>query len=198
MIPKDISALGNLNVLDEGRMERNVVRKTVDNEIRPGSMDLDEIEGLSWDQIRTLAKSELMGILVPEPYGRQQGSHLLYVMVVEEIIRACAATVLVCFTNMHGQLPILLARSEEQKLAYLPPAARGDWLGAIAVTDIQHESDVAHMGTRVERVSGGYVLNGEKVFITSGDKAEVSDVQKLVIAGQVLGAVNEPKDRGSR
>ncbi len=169
----DLSPLTTLDFTDEDRMVRDVVQKIVEAEIRPRAVELDEEESFPWQQIRALADNGLMGILVPESYGGQQGSHLLYVMVVEEIARACAATALVYFTNTHGQMPILMSGTEVQKLRYLPRMASGEWLSAIAVTEPQNGSDVAHMQCRAERVSDGYVLNGEKIFITTGDKADV-------------------------
>ncbi|PSR23825.1 MAG: acyl-CoA dehydrogenase [Sulfobacillus acidophilus] len=162
-----------LDFSEEECMVRDVVQRIVETHIRPRAVELDEEESFPWPQIKVLADNGLMGILVPQKYGGQQGSHLLYAMVVEEIARACAATALVYFTNTHGQLPILLAGTDTQKVHYLPPMANGEWLGALAVTEPQNGSDAAHMQCRATRVSDGYVLNGEKIFITNGDKADV-------------------------
>lgn len=172
-MPIDVSPLTTLDFSDEERMVRDVVQKIVEAEIRPRAVVLDEEESFPWEQIKALADNGLMGILVPERYGGQEGSHLLYVMVVEEIARACAATALVYFTNTHGQMPILTSGTEAQKLRYLPQMASGEWLSAFAVTEPENGSDAAHMQCRAERVSDGYVLNGEKIFITTGDKADV-------------------------
>lgn len=176
MDPEALTALAELDLTDEERMVRDVVRKIVATEIRPRAVELDETEGFPWPQLQALSRQGLMGLLTPEPDGGQGARHLLYVAVVEEIARACAATALVYFTNTHGQLPLRYAGTPDQKRRYLPRLASGEWLGAIAITEPDHGSDVAHLRTRAERVAGGYVLNGEKIFITTGDKADLLTV----------------------
>jgi alkylation response protein AidB-like acyl-CoA dehydrogenase len=155
---------------------RDIVRRVVDKEIRPRAVELDESEDFPWQQIQALSEIGLMGILTPDNYGGQGASHLLYSVVVEEIARGCAATALVYFTQTHAQLPLLLAGTEEQKRKFIPKLASGEWLGAFVVTEPENGSDVARLKTRANRIEDGYLLNGEKVFITTGDKADVLTV----------------------
>lgn len=176
MTIKDVTPLASMDLNREEQMVRDIVRRIVDTDIRPRAVELDETEDFPWAQMKALSENGLLGILVPENLGGQEGSHVLYVAVIEEIARACAATALVYFTQTHAQLPLLLAGTVEQQKTYVPKLASGEWLGAFAITEPGNGSDVADMKTRAERVAGGYVLNGEKIFITTGDKADVLTV----------------------
>src|SRR5207244_6960926 len=68
--------------------------------------------------------------------------------------------------------PIFLFGTEEQKMRYLAPIARGEKLAAHAMTEPGAGSDVAGIATTAEKKKGGYVINGKKIFITNGDKAD--------------------------
>ncbi|MDQ0219454.1 acyl-CoA dehydrogenase family protein [Peribacillus cavernae] len=161
---------------EEEKMLRRSVRSVVKKHIAPLAQKLDEEEGFPWEQIRSLADLGILGILTPEEYGGAAGSKLAYVLAVEEVAKGCAATALVFFTQTHGALSLLLAGSEEQKQKYLPQIASGEILGAIAITEPNAGSDAAGMATIAVRDGNEYILNGNKVFITTGDKADVITV----------------------
>lgn len=176
MASGDVTFLTGMDLNNEEIMLRDIVREIVDKEIRPRAVELDEGESFPWDQIRALSSAGLMGILTPEEFEGQGASHLLYSVVVEEIARGCASTALVYFTQTHAQLPLLLAGTVQQKREFIPKLASGEWLGAFVVTEPENGSDVANLRTTATRVDGGYVLNGEKIFITTGDKANLLTV----------------------
>lgn len=166
----------DISLTDEEKMIRDMVRAIVADHIAPNAVETDEEEKFPWIQIEKLKEVGLMGIMVPEEYGGINASKLSYVLVIEEIAKWCAATALVYFTQSHGLLPVSLAGSEEQKRKYLPLIASGEKLAAFAVTEPNAGSDAASMQTFAQKVSGGYVINGSKIFITTGDKAEIVTV----------------------
>src|SRR5690606_30537910 len=89
----------------------------------------------------------------------------------EEIAAACGSTATTFMTQVHGMLPILLAGSDEQKNQWLPDAAAGRTVTAIALTEPQAGSDVAGMRTRARRDGDVYRITGSKIFITNGNEA---------------------------
>ncbi len=161
---------------DEEKMIRQTVSTIVERHIAPLAIETDEHEKFPWKQIEKLKEAGLMGILVPEEYDGIDASKLAYVLTVEEIAKWCAATAAVYFTQTHGLLPVSMFGNEEQKRRYLPGVASGEILTAIAVTEPNAGSDVASMEMTAEPVSGGYKLNGNKIFITTGDKADLVTV----------------------
>lgn len=161
---------------DEEKMIRQTVRTIVEKHIAPYAIETDEEEKFPWNQIQKLSEAGLMGIMVPEEYGGIDASKLAYVLAVEEISRWCAATAAVYFTQTHGLLAVSMFGNEKQKKKYLPKVASGEILAAFAVTEPNAGSDVLGMQTTAERVTGGYILNGSKIFITTGDKADIVTV----------------------
>lgn len=161
---------------EEEKMIRDSVRAVVKKKIAPLAQQLDEEESFPWEQIKTLADLGMLSILTPEEYGGAAGSKMSYVLAVEEIAKGCAATALVFFTQTHGALSLLLAGTEQQKKKYLPKIASGEMLGAIAITEPNAGSDAASMATTAVKDGNDYILNGNKVFITTGDKADVVTV----------------------
>lgn len=161
---------------DEEKMIRETVRTLVEDHIKPYAIEIDQQEKFPWEQINKIKELGLMGIMVPEEYGGFNASKKSYVITIEEISKWCATTALVYFTQTHGLLPVCLFGNEEQKMKYLPRVASGEILTAFAVTEPNAGSDIVNMRTTAKRVDGGYVLNGNKIFITTGDKADLITV----------------------
>jgi alkylation response protein AidB-like acyl-CoA dehydrogenase len=143
---------------------RSLTRKIAEERIRPVRAELDEKEEFPWDIIRELAASDLFRIFVPEQYDGLGGGCLDLCVVVEELSRVCSAIAVVEFG------------SHEQKQKYLPDIAAGTKLAAFAVTEPGAGSDASSIKTTAQRVSGGYILNGTKQFITNGGEAELYTV----------------------
>ncbi|MEO1653080.1 MAG: acyl-CoA dehydrogenase family protein, partial [Bacteroidota bacterium] len=123
----------------------------------------------------------IQGMAAPQKYG---GSHpevdiLRAVLAMEGLGYACRDTGLVLGLNAHMwavQMSINLFGTEAQKEKFLPPMARGEWIGAHALTEAESGSDVFNMHTRAEKTEGGYLLNGEKRLVTLAPIADVAVV----------------------
>jgi butyryl-CoA dehydrogenase len=115
-----------------------------------------------------------MGISIPREYGGCGLDSISYVLIIEELARACAATaIIVSVHNSVCAYPIYMLGTEAQKKKYLVPLSRGELLGAFALTEPNAGSDPASIETTAERRGDRYVLNGTKTFITSGSTADV-------------------------
>jgi acyl-CoA dehydrogenase len=97
----------------------------------------------------------------------------LYLACVKRIAEACASTGIIFATTFHGMKPLIDSGTEEQKARLLPRIAAGG-LGAIAITEPHSGSDATEMRTRFRADGDEIVIDGEKIFITNGDVADLT------------------------
>lgn len=152
---------------------QKMVQEFVKKEIAPNAAHYDHTEEFPWDSIQKMAALGLMGIPIPEAYEGTELDTVSYMLTIEEISKACAATgaILAVHTSA-GTMPILLFGTEAQKLKYIPPLANGEKLGAFALTEPGAGSDASRVTTTAVLDGDDYVLNGTKCFITNGGAAE--------------------------
>ena len=124
--------------------------------------------------IRQLGEAGLLAIQVPEELGGAGAGPVAYVLAMMEIAAAdCAVAVTMAVTNMVGEI-IARYGTPAQRQRCCPKLASAEWLaGAFALSEPQAGSDPASMSTRATRRGDGWLLNGEKQWITSGDVAGV-------------------------
>ncbi|MFO8192266.1 MAG: acyl-CoA dehydrogenase family protein [Bacillota bacterium] len=123
------------------------------------------------------AKKGYMGLPIPRQYGGLGEDFLTYILFIEEVSRVCASTgVIMAVHTSVGSMPLLYFGSEEQKRRYLVKLARGEYIGAFALTEPDAGSDAAAISTGARPVHGGYRLTGRKIFITSGGEADLYTV----------------------
>lgn len=159
---------------EDHKMVQSMVRDVADSKIRPRAAHYDETRDFPWDNIKTLAELGLMGVTVPEEFGGAGMDSLAYVIVIEELSRACASTgVITAVQNSLGEYPIMKFGSEAQKKKYLPLLASGDKIAAYALTEPGSGSDAASMKTTCRLEGDHWVLNGSKNWITNSTAAEV-------------------------
>ena len=122
----------------------------------------------------TLAGQGLLGLKYPTALGGQGGDYLHEAVLVEELARIGSggtAAGIGAHTNI-ATPPIWKFGTEDLKQRYLVPAIKGEKIGALGITEPGAGSDVAAITTRAERVDGGWVVNGEKTYITNGVRAD--------------------------
>lgn len=164
----------DFSLTKEQEMVRRVVREFAEKEVAPKAKEIDQTEEFPWDTVRKMAQNDMMGIPYPEEYGGAGGDYLSYIIAVEEISRACATTgvILSAHTSL-GSFPIYQWGTEEQKRKYLVPLAKGEKLGAFGLTEPNAGTDAAGQQTTAVLDGDHYVLNGSKIFITNGGKADI-------------------------
>ncbi|WP_366921693.1 acyl-CoA dehydrogenase [Metallumcola ferriviriculae] len=166
-----------LQLNEEQRMMRDMVRNFAEKEIAPWSQEHDHEGQFPTQLISKLAELDLMGIPIPSEYGGAAMDFLSYVLAIEEISRASASlgVILAVHTSV-GTFPILNFGSAEQKQKYIPRLASGEIIGAFALTEPNAGSDAAKIKTTAKLEGDHYRLNGSKIFITNAGHAGVYTV----------------------
>ncbi|EYF05204.1 acyl-CoA dehydrogenase family protein [Chondromyces apiculatus] len=142
--------------------------------IRPAAADLDREGRFPSEILRGLADLGLMGVNVPGALGGAEAGAVAYALAMMEVARACASTaVTMSVTNMVAEV-ITSFGTEAQRERYVPRICSGAYeAGSFALSEPEAGSDPGGMRTTAEKVPGGWVLRGEKQWITSGDHAGV-------------------------
>jgi len=140
--------------------------------IEPNAAAWDREHTFPRDLFAQLAELGLMGACIPEEYGGAGADFLAYVLVLEELSRADAGVgVTVAVHTSAVTLPILRFGTDEQKSRFVPPLARGEALGAFALTEAEAGSDAGSLRTRADANADGWTISGAKQWITNGSYA---------------------------
>ena len=158
---------------------KSLARKIAEEKILPVRAELDEKEEFPWEIMKVLAYTDMFRVFIPEEYEGLGGGCLDLCLVVEELSRVCSAVAVSYAAVALGSFILLEYGTEEQKKKYLPDIASGKRLTAFALTEETAGSDASAIRTTADKVSGGYVLNGTKRFITNGGEAELYTVIAL-------------------
>ena len=159
---------------DEQKMLKDMVKKFVDNEIRPVAEKIDKEKKIPRELINKMAELGFLGIAWPPEYGGSGMGETGYCIMQEEIGRGCASTA--TFIGAHqsiGSSGIYFFGTEEQKQKYLVPLAEGRKIGAYALTEPNAGSDAYNPQTTAEDKGDHYLVNGGKIFITNGSFADI-------------------------
>lgn len=145
--------------------------------LKPKAKELDEKEIFPVEEIQKLASLGFMGMTVPEEYGGSNAGSVALSLATTEISKVCASTaVTMCVTNMVAEI-LYRYGTKKQREKYLPLICSGEGIsGSFALTDPHAGSDASSIRTTAKKVDGGYILNGSKVFITSGEYSSVNVV----------------------
>ncbi|AHH96048.1 acyl-CoA dehydrogenase family protein [Kutzneria albida] len=159
---------------DERRQLRETVRAFVQREVRP-NLDQWERDGeLPRALHRTAADVGLLGIGFDEKVGGSGGDLLDTVVATEELIQAGGSSGLVAGLMTHGiAVPHIVDAGDPQLIdRFVRPTLAGEKIGSLGVTEPDGGSDVASIRTRAVRDGDHYIVNGAKMFITSGARAD--------------------------
>lgn len=165
--------------MEFGLSKEHLLLKTMlasfaDKEVRPLAAETDETEQFPEETVRKMAKAGMMGIPFPVKYGGEGGDYLGYVLAVETLSAACATTgvILSAHTSL-ASYPIYEFGREDQKIKFLVPLAKGEKLGAFALTEPNAGTDSSSQETTAVLDGDQYVLNGSKIFITNAGQADI-------------------------
>ncbi|MCM2320723.1 MAG: acyl-CoA dehydrogenase [Pseudomonas sp.] len=149
-----------------------MARQFAQERLRPFAEQWDREHRYPVEAIREMGELGFFGMLVPEELGGSDTGYQAYALALEEIAAGDGAcSTIMSVHNSVGCVPILRFGNDEQQRRFLVPLARGEQIGAFALTEPQAGSDASNLRTRARRDGDSYVLNGAKQFITSGQHA---------------------------
>jgi acyl-CoA dehydrogenase len=157
---------------DEERMLLESVGRLARDVVAPRAAHHDLTGEFPWENVKAINALGLNAIFVPEAYGGAPLSYRAYLAVVKRISEACASTGIIYATNFHGMKPLVDFGTEAQKRRLLPRIAGGG-LASLAITEADAGSDATGMKTRFRPDGDDIVVDGEKLFISSGDVADL-------------------------
>jgi acyl-CoA dehydrogenase len=159
---------------DEHEELRQSARGFIERELAPHAQRWEDEQWFPDEVFGKLAAQGLLGLKYPERYGGQGGDYLHEAVLCEELARVGSggtAAGIGAHVNI-ATPPIWKFGTEEQKQRYLVPAIRGEKIGALGISEPGAGSDVAALSTRAELLDGGFLVNGEKTYITNGVRAD--------------------------
>jgi len=163
----------DFKLTEEQELVRKNMREFAERYVDPIAAEIDENSRHPAELFRKLAEGGWMGIPIPQQYGGAGSDFLTHIIAVEEISRSCSST---GFTlSFHAGIigmSLNLFGNEEQKKKYLVPLAKGQHMGAFALTEPGAGTDVMAVSTTAVRDGNGYVMNGTKTFVSNGPLAD--------------------------
>jgi alkylation response protein AidB-like acyl-CoA dehydrogenase len=170
--------------LTEGQiMLRDLVRDFSQKEIAPRIGGYEDRHAFPREIIAQLADIGVLGMTVPPELGGSRTDYLSFILALEELAKVSATVCVV--VSVHASLfcgSILKYGTDFQKQKYLPPAARGEIIGAFSLTEPEAGSDAISLKTKAVKAGDEYILSGTKAWVTSGNDADA-----LIILAQTSG-----------
>lgn len=156
---------------------RQTMHNFSDQELKPIAAKLDKEQVYPKEQIKKLGDLGMMAVEVPEELGGAGLNSLAYAIGMEEISRGCASTgVIVSVNNSLYTTPLMEFGTDEQKQKWVKPFCNGEHIGCFALSEPGNGSDAGAASTTAKDMGDHWVLNGTKMWITSGYEAEAAIV----------------------
>ena len=184
---------------DDERMIRDSARAYAQEKLQPRVIEAYREEKAEPGIFAEMGEMGLLGSTIPEEYGGIGAGYVAYGLVAREIERVDSGyRSMMSVQSSLVMYPIYAYGTEEQRQKYLPKLAAGEWIGCFGLTEPDAGSDPAGMKTRAEKVQGGYVLNGSKMWISNSPFADVFVVWAKSDAhdGKIRGFVLEKDTKG--
>ncbi len=156
---------------------QRIARDFAQGRVSPIAREMDESGEMPLTLVTEMAELGLLGGTLPNSLGGSEMDNISLALVYEELGRACSSVR--GFMTVHSSLVmqcIYQWGTEEQKSRYLPAMAHGEAIGCYALTEPEAGSDAASIQTTATKHTAGYVLNGEKIWITNGNIARIAIV----------------------
>jgi alkylation response protein AidB-like acyl-CoA dehydrogenase len=167
----------DFELTEEQQLVKDTAAAFAEREIKPIASRMDRDAAYPSELVRQLGEIGFMGMFVPQEFGGSNMDFTAYVVAMETISRAWAS--LSVIMSVHNSLvcaPIVRFGSAAQKEKYLPSLAAGEKLGCYALTEPGAGSDAGSIQTRARFEGDHYILNGNKIFVTNGSRADLAVV----------------------
>lgn len=178
----------DFQLTEEHELIRASVREFCEKHVEPIANETDQEARFPSEVVKMMGEQDWLGIPYPPEYGGAGSDYLSYIIVIEELSRACATTgfTLECHTSL-ASYPIFKFGTEEQKQKYLTPLCKGEMLGSFALTEPGAGTDASAATTTAVLDGNEWVLNGSKMFISNAP-----------VAGVVIVFAMTDKSKGTR
>lgn len=188
--------LFNDQLTDEERMIRDTARKFCQDKLMPRVLEANRHEVFHREIMNEMGAMGFLGATIPEEYGGAGLNHVAYGLIAREVERVDSGyRSAMSVQSSLVMYPIFTYGSEEQRKKYLPNLASGKWVGCFGLTEPNHGSDPASMETKAKKVDGGYILHGNKMWITNSPIADVFVVWAK-LDGEIRGFILEKGMKG--
>ncbi|MBI2831514.1 MAG: acyl-CoA dehydrogenase family protein [Chloroflexi bacterium] len=167
----------DFTLTEEQKMLKSMLRDFATKELEPVAAEIDEKAEFPAEQVKKIAELGLMGLTIPEEYGGEGKGMVDFCIAVEELARASAAAASYFRISLSLAIPpIAMFGTPEQKKRWLVPHAKGEKLACFGLTETGAGSDPAALETTATKKGNGYLLNGNKLFISIGAEADIATV----------------------
>ncbi|MDG2070462.1 MAG: acyl-CoA dehydrogenase [Pseudomonadales bacterium] len=160
---------------EEERLVRDTAQSYAQEKLMTRIKQAHRDEHFHREIMNEMGELGLLGSTLPEKYGCPGVNYVSYGLVAREVERVDSgyrsAMSVQSSLVMH---PIYAYGTEEQRMKYLPKLATGEWVGCFGLTEPDHGSDPGSMITKVDKIDGGYVLNGAKMWISNSPIADIA------------------------
>jgi len=188
--------LFNDQLTDEERMIRDAARKFCQDKLMPRILEANRKEIFHREIMDEMGGMGFLGSTVPEEYGGAGLNYVAYGLIAREVERVDSGyRSAMSVQSSLVMYPIFTYGTEDQRKKYLPKLATGEWIGCFGLTEPNHGSDPASMETRAKKVDGGYILQGNKMWITNSPIADVFVVWAK-LDGEIRGFILEKGMKG--
>src|SRR5712664_4816159 len=159
---------------EEHQLVRRTLREYAEKELAPHALEWDEAGIVPREVFTGLADIGALGINYPESVGGSGGDYWYVVVLAEELIRSRNSGLnMGVLVQSQMATPIIQEiGTDEQKKEFLVPALAGEKIAALGISEPDAGSDVASLKTTARRVGDEYVINGAKMWITNGSRAD--------------------------
>jgi glutaryl-CoA dehydrogenase len=159
---------------DEERMVRDAAYDYCQGKLMPRVLEANRHETFDRAMFTEMGEMGLLGATLPEEYGAAGLNHVCYGLIAREVERVDSGyRSAMSVQSSLVMYPIYAYGTEAQHQKYLPKLASGEWVGCFGLTEPNHGSDPGSMETRARKVDGGWILHGNKMWITNSPIADV-------------------------
>lgn len=163
----------NYELSEEIRMIKESAREFSKKELAPNAAETDEKKIFPQKALKKLSNLDFMGLLTSSEYGGMGYGYDAMVAVMEEIAKGCVATAGTFSVHLTTQYMIQAYGADELKERFLPQMTSGKKIGALSITEAEAGSDIAEMSARAEMIDNNYIINGNKIFVTTAGEADI-------------------------
>ena len=186
----------NDQLTDEERMIRDTARRYCQDKLMPRVLEANRNEVFHREIMNEMGAIGLLGSTIPEEYGGAGLNHVSYGLIAREVERVDSGyRSAMSVQSSLVMYPIHAYGTEDQRKKYLPKLATGEWIGCFGLTEPNHGSDPGSMETRAKKVDGGYIMHGNKMWITNSPIADVFVVWAK-LDGEIRGFILEKGMKG--